>query len=212
MARCTFKNFAGNVCNIKSDHLQYVLLNDPHDRVVMKRYGCVQHMTMIIDDLMIEQIGMDKHMKALLKRIEKLNEEMRKGVSLAEERQKIRDAKADGLPEPKMKKTTEIKKEINDLWIQVKNIKKILQMKRNRYCIWCGFPLHDPEELKDQIGGKYSNADFKDAKGNRRYDAVFHTECFITWYSNKFQINDKEMKYIEPIRVGQTKLFQHQIN
>ena len=207
MPRCTFKNTAGKVCNLKSDHLQFVLLNDPHDRIVMKKYGCIQHMNIIIDYLMVNQLGRDNLMKALQIQIEKLTEEMHKGTNLSEERQKIRDAKKDGLPEPKMKKTQEYKKEINELWTQWKGHKKIQVKLRNRHCVFCTFPLHDPEEPKDQIGGKFANADFKDAKGNRRYDAVFHSECFITWYSNKFDLDQKEMKYISPKRTGQGLLF-----
>ena len=57
MPRCTFKNTTGKVCNLKSDHLQFVLLNDPHDRIVMKKYGCIQHMNIIIDYLMVNQLG-----------------------------------------------------------------------------------------------------------------------------------------------------------
>jgi len=125
MPRCTFKNTTGKVCNLKSDHLQFVLLNDPHDRIVMKKYGCIQHMNIIIDYLMVNQLGRDNLMKALQIQIEKLTEEMHKGTNLSEERQKIRDAKKDGLPEPKMKKTQEYKKEINELWTQWKGHKKI---------------------------------------------------------------------------------------
>ena len=100
MPRCTFKNTTGKVCNLKSDHLQFVLLNDPHDRIVMKKYGCIQHMNIIIDYLMVNQLGRDNLMKALQIQIEKLTEEMHKGTNLSEERQKIRDDK--GVPDKKL--------------------------------------------------------------------------------------------------------------
>jgi hypothetical protein len=68
--------------------------------------------------------------------------------------------------------------------------------------------LRDPEEPKDQIGDKFSNADFKGSQGYRRYDALFHSECFISWYTNKFQLSEKEMASLSPKRVGQNTLFQ----
>ena len=134
MPRCTFKNTNGNVCNQKSDKLEYVLLYDPHQRINQVRYGCQLHMNMIIEDLMVEQMQHERHMRAMIKQIEKLNDELRKGMSVAEERQKIRDAKAEGLPEPKgFKKIEELKQEIKEKWQSVKNIKSILQKKRNKH-------------------------------------------------------------------------------
>ena len=164
-------------------------------------------MNLIIDDLMVEQIGHEKHMKAILKQIEKKNEELHKGTSVAEERQKIRDAKADGLQEPKLKKTEELKAELKSMWESVRNIKKILQLKRNKYCVYCAFQLHDPEFPQDQIGITYANADFKGVQGYRRYDALFHTECFVAWYANKFHLDDKEMQYVQPKLTGQKTIF-----
>lgn len=207
MPRCSFKNFAGVVCNEQSDFLEYVMLHDPHGRIAIEKYGCKLHMNIIIDDLMIEQIGYEKHMKACFKQIEKIDEQLKKGSSIAEERQKIQDARKDGLPEPKFDSVEELKAKKQEFWNTVKNIKAVLQKKRNKYCVYCAFPLNDPEEPKDQIGKKYSNADFKGVQGYRRYDALFHTECFITWYTNKFALNEKEMKYLVPERVGQGRLF-----
>ncbi len=207
MARCTFKNYNGDVCNIKSDKLEYVLLHDPHGRVTLERNGCALHMNIIIDDLMVREMGYTNQMKACFKRIEKIDEQINKGSSLTEERDKIRNAKADGLPAPKMKKIEELKIEKQEFWTQIKNCKKILQQIRNKTCVFCQFPLRDPEFPQDQIGYKFSNADFKGVQGYRRFDALFHTECFITWYSNKFALDHKELKYIQPIRTGQTKMF-----
>ena len=212
MPRCTFKNTNGNVCNVKSDTLEYVLLHDPHGRIVQERFGCTLHMNLILDQLMSREMGYTNLMKACFKQIEKLDNELRKGVSVSDERQKIRDAKADGLPEPKLKNIEEIKEKKQEFWKQIKNSKAVLVRIRNKECSFCQFPLRDPEFPQDQVGKKFSNADFKGVQGYRRFDSLFHSECFIALYGNKFALDDKELKYIQPIRTGQSKLFQHHVN
>lgn len=207
MPRCSFKNTNGNACDKKSDLLEYVLLYDPHQRVTNLKHGCHLHMTMIIDQLTQRQTGYENLMKACFKQIEKIDNELKHGLSVSEERQKIKDARESGLPEPQFKTTEELKNRKNELFKQIRNAKTILVKIRNKECCFCQFPLKEPEEPKDQLGMRYSNADFKGIQGHRRFDALFHTECFITWFSNKFALDEKEMRYIQPTRTGQHTIF-----
>ncbi len=163
---------------------------------------------MMVDDLMEKENGYNNLIKAFYKKIEKIDDEMFNSPSLQEQRKAISDARQQGLPAPSFKSINTLKIEKKQIYEKIRNAKKILVIERNRLCRWCKFPLLEPEEQFDQIGKKFTPVDFKSPVGYRRLDALFHTECAMSWISSKIKLDEKYMKYIQPRRTGQEKLFQ----
>lgn len=156
---------------------------------------------------MEKENGYSNLIKACYEQIEKNKKELEHGINLTEQREARKNARENGLSEPKFKSVMELKNKNNELYTKVNNAKKILVIQRNRVCRFCHFPLKEPESAKDQIGLKFTNVDFKSPVGYRRLDALFHTECAVAWLSNKVKIPDESLKYVQPRRVGQQTIF-----
>jgi hypothetical protein len=207
MPKCSAINFIGNICGEKSNELHYFWYYDPHGRLDKTFHICHKHSNTIIDDLMQKEKAYSNLIKACYDQIEKKRTELATGNNLTEQREAMRNAKDNGLPEPVFTTVQELKNKISDLYTKVSNAKKILVIERNRVCRWCKYPLKTPESPQDQIGKKYTTIDFKSPVGFRRLDAIFHTECAISWITNKIKLEEKDMKYIQPKRVGQQTIF-----
>lgn len=207
MPYCVASNFTGGMCNYKSNELNYFWYHDPHGRIDKVFYLCMKHSNLIVDGLMEKEIGYSKLIKTCYDQIEKKKHELEKGSNLSEQREATKNAIENGLSRPKFKSVQEMKDEISRLYNVVNNVKKILVIERNKVCRFCKFPLREPELAKDQLGSKYTNVDFKSFNGYRRLDALFHTECGITWLVNKIKLKSDEMRYLQPKRTGQHTLF-----
>ena len=207
MPSCCAINFAGNICNSKLGELNYFWFYDPHGRVNETFYICQKHSNLLVGDLMTIEEGYSKLIKAGYDRIERLRKEKYEGSTLSEQRQTIRDARENGLPEPQFASIQTINDKIKNLYTTITNSKKVLVIERNRLCRFCRFPLKDPELDKDQIGIKFSNIDFKSPFGHRRLDCMMHTECALTWLSNKIRLTEKQMTFASPKRTGQQTFF-----
>ena len=145
--------------------------------------------------------------RACYDQIEKVKKELQSGNNLTEQREAIRNARENGNPEPNFKSVMELKNNISELYDKVNNAKKILVIERNRLCRWCKYPLKEPEKPNDQVGKSYTPVDFKLAKGYRRLDCLMHTECAITWITNKMSFEDKELSKLSPKRTKQETIF-----
>lgn len=207
MSRCVGKDSNGHACNKKSTELSFFWFHDPHGRIDDVFYMCELHIRKLIDDLMIEENGYKNLMKACFKQIKDIDEKLNHGTSVEEERRMIREAREQGLAEPKFDKVEDLKARKNELYKQISNTKKVLVILRNKKCRFCWYPLKEPEFPNDQLGNKLSVIDFKGVQGYRRLDALMHTECAITWIANKIVLNEKQSKYIQPKRKGQHTIF-----
>lgn len=207
MAICSAVNFTGKICAEKSNELHFFWFYDPHGRINKTYHICYKHSNMILDELMEKENAYSNLIKACYDQIEKKRTELSTGGHISEQREAMRNAKDNGLPEPSFPTVQELRDNISELYNKVNNAKKILVIERNRVCRWCKYPLQSPETPQDQIGKKYATVDFKSPIGYRRLDALFHTECAISWLSNKFRLSDNDMKYVQPKRIGQQTIF-----
>jgi hypothetical protein len=207
VATCKAVNYAGIVCNQKAENATYFWFYDPCGRLNKVFHLCKLHSNLIIDELMVTENSYSKLIKACFDRIEKLRKELQSGNNLSEQREAIKNARENGNPEPKFKSVMEIKNNISDLYTKVNNSKKVLVNERNRICRFCRFPLREPELPKDQIGNSFTPVDFKLARGFRRVDFLFHTECSITWITNKLAFEEKELSKLSPKRTKQETIF-----
>jgi hypothetical protein len=207
LVNCKAINYAGIVCNQKAENATYFWFYDPNGRLNKVFHLCKLHSNLIIDELMVTENSYSRLIKACFDRIEKLKKELQSGNNLSEQREAIRNARENGSPEPNFKSVMEIKNNISDLYTKVNNSKKILQVERNKLCRFCKFPLREPESPKDQIGQSYTPVDFKLARGYRRLDCLFHSECAITWITNKLAFEEKELSKLSPKRTKQETIF-----
>lgn len=207
MPSCIASNYAGNICKQKSNELHYFWFYDPHGRINKVYHLCQKHSNLLVDELMEKEKGYNNLIKACYDQIEKKRHELENGGNLSEQREAIKNARENGIPEPKFKSVQELRNEIKDMYTKVQNAKKILVIQRNRVCRFCQYPLKEPESPKDQIGAKFAVIDFKSPVGYRRLDAMMHTECAITWLTNKLKIPIEDMKYLQPRRTGQETIF-----
>ena len=209
MPNCTAMSYTGNICNHKSNELHYFWYHDPFGRVSSIFYICVKHSNQIINELMEKENGYANLIKICYDQIAKKRETLMIGGSLSEQREKRKQARDNGLPEPKFKSVQELKNEVKALYEKISNARKILVIERNKVCRYCKYPLKEPESQKDQIGLKYTIADFKSPVGFRRLDAIFHTECGIAWITNKMKIKPETMRHVQPKRTGQQTIFSY---
>ena len=200
-------NYAGKVCNQDASDSTYFWFHDPCGRLTSVFSLCKLHSNLIIDELMEKENAYMNLIRACYDQIEKKKTELLKGHNLSDQREAIKNARENGNSEPKFKSVMELKNNISDLYSKVNNAKTILVIERNRVCRFCKFPLKEPELPTDQIGRSYTPVDFKLAKGYRRLDALFHTECSIAWVTNKIGFSDKELTKIMPKRVKQQTIF-----
>ena len=207
MAICKAINSAGIVCNQKATDSTYFWFYDPNGRINQVFHLCKLHSNLIINDLMEKENAYNNLIRACYEQIEKLKKELQSGNNLTEQREAIRNARENGNPEPNFKSVMELKNNISELYDKVNNAKKILVIERNRLCRWCKFPLKEPEKPSDQVGKAYTPIDFKLAKGYRRLDCLMHTECAITWITNKMSFKDKELSKLSPKRTKQETIF-----
>jgi len=207
MPSCVAINIVGTVCGVQNDFLERVHFYDPLGRIDKSYFLCSKHATLILEQLMETENAYANLIKALHIRMKKIDNEIWHGDSVAEQRQKINDARNDGLPEPRFKNIGKLKIEKNILWDRIKRTKTIQVIQRNKLCRWCKYPLKEPEQ-GSQIGKKYGNVDFKGSQGYRRLDAMMHTECLMAYLGNKIKLEEKEMKFVLPKRAGQNTLFQ----
>ena len=207
MATCKAINSAGIVCNQKATDSTYFWFYDPCGRINQVFHLCKLHSNLIINELMEKENAYNNLIRACYDQIEKVKKELQSGNNLSEQREAIRNARENGNPEPNFKSVMELKNNISELYDKVNNAKKILVIERNRLCRWCKYPLKEPESPKDQIGKSYTPIDFKLALGYRRLDCIMHTECAITWITNKMSFEDKELSKLSPKRTKQETIF-----
>lgn len=206
MPNCDAVNYIGVRCSRNAGESPYFIYHDGNGRLTTLKYLCFDHSQQLLGVLMETELGHTRLLEQLKKKINSKYSELNRGSNITEEREKIREAIAEGRPKPKFKSVDIIKKEIRELQEKRKRIFDIRNHERNKKCRFCGFDLTEPEDIKDQIGIKFSHANFHTAKGYRRVDIMFHTECGITWFTNKIFV-DKTMKYLSPLRVKQNTLF-----
>lgn len=207
MPNCQAINYAGNICNQKSNELNYFWFYDPHGRINKVFYLCQKHSNILVDGLMEKEKGYANLITACYDQIKKKRNELEHGSNLTEQREAIKNARENGIPAPHFKSVQELKNEINKLYETISNAKKIVVIERNKVCRYCKYTLREPESPKDQLGERYANIDFKSYNGYRRLDAMFHTECAIAWLTNKLAMKTEDMKYLQPKRTGQQTIF-----
>lgn len=177
MPRCQAVNYIGVACNLKADYLNYFWFHDPLGRISEMYNICQKHSNLLVDQLMEKENAYANLIKACFNQIDKKRNELYGGASVSEQRNAIREAKVNGLPEPKFASIQSLKNDISSLYTKVNNCKQILVIERNRVCRYCKFPLKEPETPKDQVGKKYTPIDFKSPVGYRRLDFQFSI-CF----------------------------------
>ena len=203
MPSCCAITSSGNMCNERSDMLSYFWFYDPHGRLDKTFHLCTRDSNFIVNALMEKENGYTNLTKALFKQIEQKQELIKKSTNFIEQRELIKQSRINGYPAPKFDNIESIKSDIGSLYNKIKKIKALNIIERNKLCRYCKYPLNDPEDPQDQIGPKYTSVDFKSPNGYRRLDAIFHTECAVTWLPNKIHLERKYMKYLKPQRTGQ---------
>jgi hypothetical protein len=183
---CQSKNFAGVRCGKKADDAPYFLFHDTLGRCTKLFPLCLDDSNRILGILMEKELGYDRLIKTLRKKAENLRSTIRSEKSSKNEYRE---------------------KELKVLYEKVKRFVEIRNIERNKVCRFCQFPLKEPEFDKDQIGKKFSHANFHSNYGYRRADILFHTECAMTWLSNAVHLDEKVMQYVSPKRTGQHTIF-----
>lgn len=207
MATCQSKNFSGHRCARNTDDAPYFIYHDARGRITGLKNLCQEHSNVILGSLMEKELGYTRLLEQIKKRIDGLYHDLNNGDKLADELEKIKQARLEGRPRPTFKKIDEIKKEIKVWQEKRKRHYEIRNNERNNTCRFCGFPLAEPQLPNDQLGTKYSHADFHSSNGKRRADIMFHTECGITWLTNKLYLDKKELRFLQPKRTGQHTIF-----
>lgn len=208
MTSCQAVNFHGMKCGKDATEGSYFWFYDPYQRINRTFHVCQEQSNKIINELIQKELGYQQLLDKIHGKIESLKKQKSKGSNLTEERQKIKDAKEQGLPIPKFKSMKQIDKEISELYEKSKKFRDIKNNERNKTCRYCGFPLREPSEQGDQVGKAYTHADFHSGHGYRREVIMFHTECGISWLIGKVHLIEKELKYVRPKRTGQGVLFE----
>jgi len=186
MPSCQAVNFAGVRCSRNLDDLPYFIYHDAQGRLDKVVYLCQDHSNKLLGTLMETELGYTRLIQSLSKKID-----YTRGLIRSE----------------KSTKNENREKDLRLLYEKIKRFNEIRNIERNRKCRFCGHPLNEPDEPKDQIGRKYSHATFHSDIGRRRADILFHTECGITWYSNAIYLETKDLKYLQPVRTKQHTLF-----
>lgn len=207
MPFCNAVNFAGNACGKNATDQSYFWYYDQYERVNRVFRLCQEHSNKIIFEVMGKETGMTQLIDKLYKKIESLRAEKTKGHNLNEEREAIKNAKENGLPRPSFRKLEIIEAEIKENFRKIKVYKDLRNIERNKTCRACGYPLKEPNDVHDQMGAKFSHADFHSGFGYRREVMMFHTECGITWLMHVVSLKEKELKYVRPKLTGQGVLF-----
>lgn len=186
MPSCQSTNFAGVRCSRKLDDLPYFIYHDSQGRLDKVVYLCLDDSNRILGQLMETELGYTRLIDSLRKKTEYIRGLVRQEVSSKNESRQ---------------------KELKVLYEKIKRFNEIRNIERNRKCRFCGHPLNEPEEPKDQIGRKYSHATFHSDIGKRRADILFHSECGLTWFANTIYMEKKDLKYIAPLRTKQHTMF-----
>lgn len=192
-------------CGKDATDQSYFWYYDQHQRVNRTFHLCQNHSNKIINSLIEKEIGYKQLIDKLYSKIEHTRSQINHSPNYSEQRDMIRQALENGNPKPKFKSVEKLQSDIKEYFRKIKVYKDLLNNERNRTCRYenCRYPLKEPNEQEDQIGNKFSHADFHSGHGYRREIILFHTECGISWLLGNMLLIDKELKYIRPQRVNQ---------
>lgn len=188
MPNCMAVNYAGVKCGYGEEALPYFLYHDGMQRLTTLKFLCNNHANQILGELMQQELGYTNLINALRKKVDNLTKTIKSEAST---------------------KNAGREKEKTILWERIKRINEIRNTVRNKTCRFCQFPLTEPDSKEDQLGKRFSHANFHSDVGKRRADILFHTECGITWITNKIYMEKKDLKYLSPLRTKQHTLFSH---
>jgi hypothetical protein len=208
MPSCVALNYSGTVCGLDAVDAHYFWYHDPLKRINQTFTICYYHSNHIIQECIAKEKEYDLILDSLFRKVESKKHEMNNPYNISEQRDMIRNAIQAGLPRPRFKNIEELQNEISAMWKKIKRLREIKNIERNATCRFCGFPLKEPDDKKNQIGDSYAHADFHSNTGKRREVLLFHTECGISWLIPKVRLGRKELSYVRPKLVGQGLLFE----
>lgn len=207
MVYCQAKTYGGARCGKDATDQSYFWYYDQNQRVNRVFHLCQDHSNMFLNELMEKENSFARLIDKLYKKVENLKHEKNKSANFSDQRKQIQEAKQNGVPIPKFKSLRKIDDDISETWRKINVYKSLLNNARNKLCRKCNYSLKEPNDIADQIGNKYSHADFHSGHGYRRVVCLFHTECGISWILGKVLLEEKEIKYVRPKLKGQGVLF-----
>lgn len=200
MPTCEAQTYQGSdkKCGRSVDLMPYFWFRDSH-RLLSKEFTvCFEHSQKILSKLLIKEDELSRVIKHLQDKVKKTRVEMNRGSNIAEERQKMADARAEGRPIPKFKKMDDLKHEIDILYKKIDFMYGQKNAERNKTCRHCGYLLNEPEFDKDQLSVNYSHSDWHSDKGFRREVILYHTACGREWLFNNMVVDDKVKNLVLP--------------
>ena len=182
----------------------YFWFHDSHNLIDETFHICHDHSQSVLSAQMQSEDNFKRSVSRLKLHIESLKRDLQKGSNVDEEREKIKQAIAEGLPRPKFKKMDNLQRDIKIEYEKLSRLRDLINNERNRTCRWCGFALKQPEFESDHVpGNPYSHADFHSSTGFRRETMMYHTECGRQFMLEKFRLSEKIIAFIKPRRIGQ---------
>jgi hypothetical protein len=178
-------------CGRSQPTMPYFWFRDSHGLISKEFVLCFDHAQTLLGTLMGKERGYKNLVISLYKKAKIMQNDLYKGVTVSEERAKMKEARDNGLPEPEFKNVVDMRHNIKEIYRKVDKFKGLQNNERNKTCRYCGFSLKEPEFPEDQISNHFSHADWHSDKGYRREVTMFHTRCGRIWLVKFINVDEK---------------------